>query len=102
MGCVDIKSKWFKSLAEHYNIDTLGLEQIVHKYWLETGKEDSFPSEAYIYAQMGKTQYLESMPTIRDLWEKSYSEPKIFTNEAEYNIAWVRAMTYFPKETLVH
>ena len=49
-SCV-IKDKDFYSLAEEHGIDGNELELIVHKYWNEVGREDSFPPSSYINEQ---------------------------------------------------
>ena len=51
-SCVN-KNKEFYSLAEEHKIDGSELELIVHKYWNEVGKEDSFPPSSYINEQLG-------------------------------------------------
>ena len=101
MRCVNTSSKWFKNLAEHYNVSSNQLEQITHKYWEETGSEEEFPTAVYIQAQLGKNPYVENSKVIRELWEKNYSKPQIFTNKEEYEAARQRASKVFPEEALV-
>ena len=101
MVCVDKNSPEFMRLARKMNLDSNILEQIIHKYYRESGQEDVFPSDIYINAQLGNTEYEESMPTVRSFWQASYQEPKVFSNEEESNIAWVQATNYFPKDAIV-
>jgi len=101
MVCVDKNSPEFIRLARKMSLDSNILEQIIHKYYRESGQEDVFPSDIYINAQLGNIEYVESMPTVRSFWQASYQEPKIFNSENESNIAWVEAITYFPKEAVV-
>lgn len=101
MVCVDKNSPEFIRLARKMNLDSNKLEQIIHKYYRESGQEDVFPSDIYINAQLGNTEYEESMPTVRNFWQASYQEPKVFSNENESNKTWVQAINYFPKEAIV-
>ena len=102
MGCVNKSSREFIRLAKSNNLDERTLELITHKYWLESGSEELFPSSIYIQAQLGNTEYEESMPTVRDFWQKAYSKPKTFTSEEEYRKAWVQTIPYFPKKAIVN
>lgn len=102
MVCVDKKSPEFLRLARRMNLDANILEQIIHKYYMESGQEELFPTDVYVNAQLGRTQYEEAMPTVRQFWENAYSQPKTFSSEGEYNRAWVQAITYFPKEAIVN
>ena len=101
MVCVDKNSPEFMRLARKMNLDSNILEQIIHKYYRESGQEDVFPSDIYINAQLGNIEYVESMPTVRSFWQASYQEPKVFSSESESNIAWVQAINYFPKEAII-
>ena len=102
MVCVDKKSPEFLRLARRMNLDANILEQIIHKYYRESGQEELFPTDVYVNAQLGRTQYEEAMPTVRQFWENAYSQPKTFSSEGEYNRAWVQAINYFPKEAIVN
>ena len=99
-GCVN-KNKEFYSLAKEHGIDGGELELIIHKYWNEGGKVDSFPSTLYISEQLGigKTYY-ESGENVRKLWEKDYSRPIKFKSEYELNEAVKKAKTFFPTDTI--
>lgn len=102
MVCVDKKSPEFLRLARRMNLDANILEQIIHKYYRESGQEELFPTDVYVNAQLGRTQYKEAMPTVRQFWENAYSQPKTFSSEGEYKRAWVQAINYFPKEAIVN
>ena len=102
MVCVDKKSPEFLRLARRMNLDANILEQIIHKYYRESGQEELFPTDVYVNAQLGRTQYEEAMPTVRQFWENAYSQPKTFSSEGEYKRAWVQAINYFPKEAIVN
>ena len=99
-GCVN-KNKEFYSLAKEHGIDGGELELIIHKYWNEGGKVDSFPSPLYISEQLGigKTYY-ESGENVRKLWERDYSEPIIVNSESELNASVAKAKTFFPADTI--
>ena len=99
-SCV-IKNKDFYSLAEEHGIDGNELELIVHKYWNEVGKEDSFPPSSYINEQLGiGKSYDETSENVRKLWEKDYSRPIKFKSEYELNGAVQKAKTFFPADTI--
>lgn len=99
-SCV-IKNKDFYSLAEEHGIDGNELELIVHKYWNEVGKEDSFPPSSYINEQLGiGKSYDETSENVRKLWEKDYSRPIKFKSEYELNGAVRKAKTFFPADTI--
>ena len=99
-GCVN-KNKEFYSLAKEHGIDGGELELIIHKYWNEGGKVDSFPSTLYISEQLGigKTYY-ESGENVRKLWEKDYSEPIIVNSESELSASVAKAKTFFPADAI--
>lgn len=95
-SCV-IKNKDFYSLAEEHGIDGSELELIVHKYWNEVGKEDSFPPSSYINEQLGiGKSYDETSENVRKLWNRDYSRPIKFKSEYELNGAVQKAKTFFP------
>ena len=99
-SCV-IKNEAFYSLAEEHGIDGSELELIVHKYWNEVGKEDSFPSSSYINEQLGiGKSYAETSKNVRKLWKKDYSRPIKFKSEFELNGAKEKAKTFFPADTI--
>ena len=99
-GCVN-KNKEFYSLAKEHGIDGGELELIIHKYWNEGGKVDSFPSTLYISEQLGigKTYY-ESGENVRKLWERDYSEPIIVNSESELSASVTKAKTFFPVDAI--
>ena len=99
-GCVN-KNKEFYSLAKEHGIDGGELELIIHKYWNEGGKVDSFPSTLYISEQLGigKTYY-ESGENVRKLWERDYSEPIIVNSESELSASVAKAKTFFPADAI--
>lgn len=99
-SCV-IKNKDFYSLAEEHGIDGNELELIVHKYWNEVGKEDSFPPSSYINEQLGiGKSYDETSENVRKLWERDYSRPIKFKSEFELNGAVQKAKTFFPVDAI--
>ena len=99
-SCV-IKNKDFYSLAEEHGIDGNELELIVHKYWNEVGKEDSFPPSSYINEQLGiGKSYDETSENVRKLWDRDYSRPIKFKSEYELNGAVKKAKTFFPADTI--
>ena len=99
-SCV-IKNEDFYSLAEEHGIDGSELELIVHKYWNEVGKEDSFPPSSYINEQLGiGKSYYETGENVRKLWERDYSRPIKFNSEYELNSAVQKAKTFFPADTI--
>lgn len=101
MSCVNTNSKAFKDLARHYNIDVNSLELITHKYWLETGSEEGFPTKLYMDAQRGLLPYYEKSSAVRDLWERKYKEPIEVTTEKELANEISEAEKYFPKSAIV-
>jgi exodeoxyribonuclease-5 len=102
MGCVNKSSKEFKDLAARNNLADNTLELITHKYWLETGNETLFPTDVYIQAQLGNTQYQESGKSVRELWEKMYSTPQEFHSLSELQAARKEASRFFPQSAIVH
>ena len=100
-SCV-IKNKDFYSLAEEHGIDGSELELIVHKYWNEVGKEDSFPPSSYINEQLGISKsYDEASENVRKLWDRDYSRPLKFKSEFELNGAVQKVKTFFPADTVI-
>lgn len=102
MGCVNIKSKDFKNLALSNNVSDSTLELIVHKYWIERGSEDQFPSNVYVKAQLGNAQYKESGKNVRALWKASYSTSKEFESIEEVQKAVKDAKKFFPESAIVY
>lgn len=99
-SCV-IKNEDFYSLAEEHGIDGSELELIVHKYWNEVGKEDSFPPSSYINEQLGiGKSYDEAGENVRKLWDRDYSRPLKFKSEFELNGAVKKAKTFFPADAI--
>ena len=99
-SCV-IKNEDFYSLAEEHGIDGSELELIVHKYWNEVGKEDSFPPSSYINEQLGiGKSYDEASENVRKLWERDYSRPIKLKSEFELNGAVQKAKTFFPADAI--
>lgn len=100
-SCV-IKNKDFYSLAEEHGVDGSELELIVHKYWNEVGKEDSFPPSSYINEQLGiGKSYDETSDNVRKLWDRDYSRPIKFKSEYELNGAVEKAKSFFPADAVV-
>lgn len=102
MGCVNKSSKEFKDLAARNNLSDNTLELITHKYWLETGNETLFPTDVYIQAQLGNTQYQESGKSVRELWRKMYNTPQEFHSFSELQAARKEASRFFPQSAIVH
>ena len=102
MGCVNKSSKEFKDLAARNNLADNTLELITHKYWLETGNETLFPTDVYIQAQLGNTQYQESGKSVRELWGKMYNTPQEFYSLSELKAARKEASRFFPQSAIVH
>ena len=102
MGCVNIKSREFRNLATKNNIDSNTLELITHKYWIEKGSEELFPTDFYIQAQLGNTQYKEPGKSVRELWKTNYSTPKEFSSMEELQVAQQEALKFFSSSALVH
>ena len=102
MGCVNKSSKEFKNLAARNNLADNVLELITHKYWLETGNETLFPTDVYIQAQLGNTQYQESGKSVIELWRKMYSTPQEFHSLSELQAARKEASRFFPQSAIVH
>lgn len=100
-SCV-IKNKDFYSLAEEHGVDGNELELIVHKYWNEVGREDSFPPSSYINEQLGiGKSYDEAGENVRKLWDRDYSRPLKFKSEFELNGAVQKAKTFFPADAVI-
>lgn len=102
MGCVNKSSKEFKALAARNNLADNTLELITHKYWLETGNETLFPTDVYIQAQLGNTQYQESGKSVRELWGKMYNTPQEFKSLNQLQAARKEASRFFPQSAIVH
>ena len=102
MGCVNKSSKEFKDLAARNNLADNTLELITHKYWLETGNETLFPTDVYIQAQLGNTQYQESGKSVIELWRKMYNTPQEFKSLNQLQAARKEASRFFPQSAIVH
>ena len=102
MGCVNKNNREFLQLVKDINLDANTLELIIHKYWLESGSEEFFPSELYIQAQLGNTEYQESHKDVRDLWEMVYKEPQVFKTAEDLQTKMSHVQKMFPKEVIVH
>lgn len=102
MGCVNKSSKEFKNLAARNNLADNTLELITHKYWLETGNETLFPTDVYIQAQLGNTQYQESGKSVRELWGKMYNTPQEFKSLSQLQVARKEASRFFPQSAIIH
>lgn len=102
MGCVNRSSKEFKNLATRNNVDSNTLELITHKYWLEAGNETLFPTDVYIQAQLGNTNYQEFGKSVRKLWEMRYNAPQEFKSLRELQVARKEASNFFPQSAIVH
>lgn len=102
MGCVNKSSKEFKDLTARNNLADNTLELITHKYWLETGNETLFPTDVYIQAQLGNTQYQESGKSVIELWRKMYSTPQEFKSLSELQAARKEASRFFPQSAIIH
>nr|DAL92828.1 MAG TPA: ATP dependent DNA helicase [Caudoviricetes sp.] len=102
MGCVNKSSKEFKDLAARNNLADNTLELITHKYWLETGNETLFPTDVYIQAQLGNTQYQESGKSVRELWRKMYNTPQEFKSLSQLQVARKEASRFFPQSAIIH
>lgn len=102
MVCVDKKSPEFLRLARRMNLDANILEQIIHKYYRESGQEELFPTDVYVNAQLGRTQYHEPNESIRVIWMSKFSEPETFSNHQDFLKAFDNARAFFPQETIHH
>ena len=102
MGCVNTNSRKFKELAAKNNVDINALELITHKYWLEKGSEEFFPTDVYIQAQLGNVQYEEHGKAIQEMWKNNYSTPQSFNSLEELTATQQEARKYFPQHALVH
>lgn len=100
MGCVNRNGKEFKTLAQRNDVSIDNLELIVHKYWLESGSEDFFPSDTYIQAQLGNMVYQEPISAVRKLWKQRYSSSLEYSNLGELNQAKNEALKFFPNEAI--
>lgn len=102
MSCVNKSSKEFKDLASKHGISANALELITHKYWLEIGSEENFPTDVYIQAQLGNNSYQENITSVRKLWDESYSSTKEYNSFEEVDKAYNEALKYFPKGAVVY
>lgn len=102
MSCVNKSSKEFKDLTSKHGISANALELITHKYWLETGSEENFPTDVYIQAQLGNNSYQENIASVRKLWDESYGSPKEYNSFEEVDKAYNEALKYFPKGAVVY
>lgn len=101
MSCVNKSSREFKNLAAKYKVNDNTLELITHKYWIEKGSEDSFPSDIYIQAQLGNIPYEEHGEAIKKLWKTNYAAPKVFDTYEMAQEAIKVDRQYFPDEAIV-
>lgn len=102
MSCVNKSSREFKDLASKHGISANALELITHKYWLEIGSEENFPTDVYIQAQLGNNSYQENITSVRKLWDESYSSTKEYNSFEEIDKAYNEALKYFPKGAVVY
>ena len=103
MPCVNTNSKEFKYLAQHFDVDTTTLNQIVQKYWAETGSVESFPTKTYVEAQLGKFPYLENSSLfgkLKQLWDVKYRTSPTFTSVESAISAKQEAEKFFPSKVI--
>lgn len=102
MGCVNKSSREFKDTAARNGVSDNTLELIVHKYWMTTGNEESFPSDLYIQAQLGNTMYQEPIKEVREVWNLDYSTPRTYDTVDEVQLAVREALKYFPLNAVMY
>ena len=103
MPCVNTNSKEFKYLAQHFDVDAATLNQIVQKYWAETGSVESFPTKTYVEAQLGKFPYLENSSLfgkLKQLWDVKYRTSPTFTSVESAISAKQEAEKFFPSKVI--
>lgn len=95
-NCINKSSKEFKFLAEKFNVSTDSLAEIIYKYYEEKKSEEEFPSDIYIQAQLGQTQYADLNHVAKIVWDKWYADPQPFSENVKE-----RALTFFPAKAVV-
>lgn len=100
MACVNKSSKEFKAIAAKHNISGNTLELITHKYWMQQGKEEGYPSDLYIQCQLGNIKYKEPIKEVRDLWNSRYSTPHTYSTIEELQAARTEALRFFPAQAI--
>lgn len=105
-NCIVTKGKagkYFRILAEHYDVSISDLQKITYKYRNKVGNSEAFPTEIFIKAELGKLPYVESSDTFKPakrFWDASYSKPQVFDSAIEANQAKTLAESYFPKNAV--
>lgn len=93
--CVNLSSKEFKDTCQRLDIHPTTLEIIVHKYQNTEGNENSFPSDSYIKGVIEGIPTYEASKAQISLWDKLYSEPKVFDSIEEANAYADEARSYY-------
>lgn len=93
--CVNTSSPIFKETAKRLDISDGQLELIAHEYINQVLNPDSFPSDEFIRSRFeGVSEIGASQKTV-ELWNKSYSTPKVFDNYASFRTARDKAIRFF-------
>ena len=100
MTCPNKSTDWFRAIMEHYHLSDDSLGKIIHKYWIQNGNEDSFPSDVYINAEMGKGQYTEPSEDVINIWKKYYANPIEVSTTEELAALKEKAEKVFPASAI--
>ena len=100
MKCVNKSSREFIRLAKDNNLDANTLELIIHKFQEVSGMEDAFPSDVYIQAQLGRTEYKERNKHVRKVWKNNYSNYLSYDTYDDLQRAVKKALRIFLKEAV--
>lgn len=101
MSCVNLNDKLFKDCCRRLNVSPATLEPIVHEYINTEGNDaTSFPSDVYIEERIhGRSAAVLSEAQVQ-LWEKRYSQSKIFNSAEEATAYYNEVRQFFPKEAI--
>lgn len=101
MACI-VKNKEFRALQDKFDIHEDALEQIIKEWQGDIpAREGVIPSAAYIREQIsGKDNFVDAkyLDKATKIWERKFSEPKIFDSLAEANVYKDEANKFFVEE----
>lgn len=102
MLCVSLNDPKFKQQAARNDVSESNLELMIHKYRIQTGQEDAFPSDDYIQEQLGNVMYEEPSDNVIKLWRQDYYHPGVYKTMEELNEARDKALQFFPASSIVY
>lgn len=98
--CINTRSKQFKDTAKRLDISEFKLEQIAYKYGNQEGTYGMFPSDDYINRALQGKQDTNASEAQIELWNKQYSEPRVFSSIEEARDFVQEASRFFTEDSI--